>query len=55
MLVKLMPLVLFHQRGDAFLLAAHGFRVKAGGQVTSDKWHESARTSKETADDSPFP
>ena len=37
MLVKLMSLVHFHQCGDAFLFAAHGFRVKAGLQVTSDK------------------
>jgi len=30
MLVKFVSLVLFHQRGDAFVFATHGFRVKAG-------------------------
>ena len=30
MLVELVSLVLFHQRGDAFVFATHGFRVRAG-------------------------
>ena len=28
--VEFVSLVLFHQRGDAFVFATHGFRVKAG-------------------------
>jgi hypothetical protein len=29
-LIKFVSLVLFHQCGDAFVFATHGFRVKAG-------------------------
>ena len=29
-LVEFVSLVLFNQRGDAFVFATHGFRVKAG-------------------------
>ena len=37
MLVEFVSLMLLHQLGDALVFATHGFRVKAGVQVTSGK------------------
>ena len=37
MLVEFVSLVLFHQRGDAFVFATHPFKVKAESRVTSGK------------------